>query len=143
MRPLKVCRWSVYDAAFRKQPAATGQRDWGKINSSLYTICFTEKAKLSQRCDDCLSAAHKTSECYALGDEELDVAGRVRAVESALLAFSTTHSSPAGSRGRQKSAGLLMKGSATSGAVNTGMPAGDVAALMPVVSAEQGRGRAP
>ena len=88
--------WAAYDAAFRRQAAATGQRDWGKINSSLYTICFTGKAKRSQRCDNCLSAAHKTAECYAVGDEEPDVAGRVRAVESALLAFSTNHGSPAG-----------------------------------------------
>ena len=36
-----------------------------------------------------------------------------------------------------------MKGSATSGAANIGMPAGSVAALMPVASAEQGRGQAP
>ena len=88
--------WAAYDAAFRRQAAATGQRDWGKINSSLYTICFTGKAKRSQRYDNCLSAAHKTAECYAVGDEEPDVAGRVRAVESALLAFSTNHGSPAG-----------------------------------------------
>ena len=45
--------------------------------------------------------------------------------------------------GRQKCAGSLIKGSATSGAANIGMPAGGVAALMPVASAEQGRGQAP
>ena len=79
--------WAAYDTAFRRQAAATGQRDWAKINSSLYTICFTGKARRSQRCDNCLSAAHTTAECYALG-EEPDMAGRVRAVESALLAIS-------------------------------------------------------
>ena len=31
--------WAAYE--FRRQAAATGQRDWAKINSSLYTICFT------------------------------------------------------------------------------------------------------
>ena len=55
--------WVAYDAAFRRQAAATGQRDWSKINTSLYTICFTGKARRSQRCDNCLSAAHKTAEC--------------------------------------------------------------------------------
>ena len=80
--------WAAYDAAFRRQVAATGQQDWAKINSSLYTICFTGKARWAQRCDSCLSAAHTTSECYALGEEEPDVAGRVRAVELAILAIS-------------------------------------------------------
>ena len=36
--------WVAYDAAFRRQAAATGQRDWSGINTSLYTICFTGKA---------------------------------------------------------------------------------------------------
>ena len=74
--------WAAYNAAFWRQAAATG--------------LLLKKAKRSQRCDNCLSAAHKMSECYALGDEEPDVAGQIRAVESALLAFSTTHGSPAG-----------------------------------------------
>ena len=77
--------WVAYDAAFRRQVAATGQRDWARINSSLYTICFTGKARKSPRC---LSAAHRTVDCYALGEEEFDVNGRVRVMESALLALS-------------------------------------------------------
>ena len=72
--------WAAYDAAFRRQAAATGQRDWEKINSSLYTICCMGKARRAQRCNSCLSAAHTTSECYSLGEEEPDMAGRVRAV---------------------------------------------------------------
>ena len=36
----------------------------------------------------CLSVAHQTFENYAGGEEEMDVVGRVRAVESAILAFS-------------------------------------------------------
>ena len=75
-------------AAYRRQAAATGLRDWGKVNSSLYLVCFTGKARRSQRCEMCLSAAHQTSECYAGGEEETDVVGRVQVVESAILAFS-------------------------------------------------------
>lgn len=33
--------WEWYDAAFRKQAAATGNRMWSKINGSLYSICFS------------------------------------------------------------------------------------------------------
>ena len=63
--------WVAYDAAFRRQAAAMGQHDWGKINTSLYTICFTGKARRSQRCDHCLSASHRTADCYALGERRL------------------------------------------------------------------------
>ena len=77
--------WVAYDAAFRRQAAATGQQDWSKINTSLYTICFTGKTRRSQRCDSCLSAAHKTAECYALGEEDPDAS--IRAMESVLLAL--------------------------------------------------------
>lgn len=50
-----------------------------------------ESRKL-QRCDNCLSAAHRMVNCYALGEEDVDVNGRVKAVEMALLAL--THGGP-------------------------------------------------
>ena len=81
--------WAAYDAAFRRQAATTGHREWSKINTSLYTICFTGKARRVQRCEGCLSASHKTAECYVM-DEDPDMARRVRAVESAVVAFSST-----------------------------------------------------
>lgn len=90
--------WSGYDAAFRRQAAATGQREWSKINSSLYAICFTGKARRAQRCDICFSAAHRASECDTL-DEDPDMAKRVKAVESALVAFSTNPQSTPGRAG--------------------------------------------
>ena len=89
------------NAAFRRYAAAA----WGNVYLSLYTLCFTGKAKWPQRCDNCLSAAHKTSECHALGDEEPYVAGWVRAVEAALLVFSTK----ADGQGWRKCAGSLRK----------------------------------
>ena len=84
--------WVVYDASFRRQAVSTGQRYWSKINTSLYTICFTGKACKSQRCDNC-SAAHGTADCYALGEEDVDVNGRVKVMESSLLALSQAGSS--------------------------------------------------
>lgn len=89
--------WVAYDAAYRRQAAATGMKRWGGVNSSLYTICFTGKARKSARCDLCLSAAHKSSDCYMLEDEG-DMSGRVKAVESAVLAIAGGGPSRAGVR---------------------------------------------
>ena len=47
--------WATYDAAYRRQAAATGHQRWSKINPSLYTVCFTGKARKAIRCDLCLS----------------------------------------------------------------------------------------
>ena len=52
--------WMVYDDAYRHQAAAAGdQWQWSQVNPSLYTICFTGKAKRTGRCERCLSAAHR------------------------------------------------------------------------------------
>ena len=41
--------WTVYDDAYRRQAATAGdQWQWSQVNPSLYTICFTGKAKLQQ-----------------------------------------------------------------------------------------------
>ena len=74
--------WATYDVGFRRQAAATGQRDWSRVNSSLYAICFTGRARRGQRCELCLSAAHRTAECSTL-EEDPDLARRVRAMEAA------------------------------------------------------------
>jgi len=37
--------WAAYDAAFKRQATTTGLQDWARIESSLYTICFTGKAR--------------------------------------------------------------------------------------------------
>ena len=80
--------WTTYDAAYRRQAAATGNKQWSKVNPSLYTVCFTGKARKATRCDLCLSAAHKTEDCHLTSDDDPDLAKRVRAVESAVVAFS-------------------------------------------------------
>ena len=103
--------WVAYEAAFRRQAAATGQRDWSGFNTSLYTICFTGKAHKSQRCDNCLSAAHRMVDCYALGEEVVDVNGRVKAMETALLTLSQGALSR--KRGQLTSAGFLTRSAAT------------------------------
>ena len=82
--------WAAYDVAYRQQAASTGHKQWSEVNASLYAVCFTGKGKRSQRCEVCLSAAHRTADCPANEDEERDLADRMRVVESALLESSKT-----------------------------------------------------
>ena len=56
------------DAAFRRHVAVTGQSEWSKINASLHTIYFIEIVRRSKGCDNCLSATHRTFDCYATND---------------------------------------------------------------------------
>ncbi len=67
------------------------------------------------KCDHCLSARHKTGECVVLGEEEGDVGGWVKAVESAVSALSQ--------------AGASRGGAAPSEIVNTVMHANGVEVL--------------
>ena len=83
--------WATYDAAYRRQAATTGHTEWSKINPSLYTLCFTGKAKKAPRCEMCLSAAHKTEDCPLAGDDDPDMAKRMKAIESAVVAFSSSN----------------------------------------------------
>ena len=79
--------WAAYDTAYRRQAAARGQTDWSRINPSLYAICFTGKAKRSERCDRCLSATHKADDCSLTSEADPDVAKRLKAIESAVVAL--------------------------------------------------------
>ena len=79
--------WATYNAAYRRQAAATGYKQWSKVNPSLYTVCFTSKARKATRYDLCLSTAHKTEYSLTM-DEDPDVGQRLKAVESAVIAFS-------------------------------------------------------
>lgn len=95
--------WATYDAAYRRQAAATGHKQWSKVNPSLYTVCFTGKARKATRCDLCLSAAHKTSDCSLAMDEDPDIGQRLKAVESAVIAFSGNHPGITATRGIRSS----------------------------------------
>ena len=90
--------WAVYDDRYRRQAAATGDHwRWSQVSPSLYTICFTGKAKRMGRCDRCLSAAHRTEDCSLPNEEDPDVGKRLKTIKSAVLAL-TQSSSPASSR---------------------------------------------
>ena len=60
--------WTSYDAAFRRQAAGSHA-----VVDSLYTICFTGRAKRMGRCELCLSSAHRHDECPLVADEDPDI----------------------------------------------------------------------
>ena len=81
--------WAAYDIAFRRQAAATGLRKWSVVNPSLYSLCFTGKAKRASRCEFCLGASHRSEDCALAVEEDPDLGKRMKAVESAVVAFTS------------------------------------------------------
>ena len=79
--------WVTYDAAFRRQAFITGNHQWSKVNSSLYSICFSGVARTGTRCELCLSLLHPTRECTLVGDTDPDISTRLKTLESAVLTF--------------------------------------------------------
>ena len=90
---VRVCQdfsglaWVRYDAGFRRQAALTGNRQWSRINSTLYTVCFTGNAQRTTRCELCLGTTHASGECALRGDPDPEMQSRVKAVESVVLAL--------------------------------------------------------
>ena len=113
--------WTVYDDAYRRQAAAAGdQWQWSQVNPSLYTICFTGKAKRTGRCERCLSAAHKREECSLLSEDDPDMAKRLKTIEAAVMALTQSSSSsvPRGQSGEM--CRKYNRGSAPSATASTG-----------------------
>ena len=56
--------WVVYDLNFRQDAAEAGQKDWSKVEPSIYTQCFTG-AGINQEswCRRCHSIDHATDMC--------------------------------------------------------------------------------
>ena len=79
--------WVNYDSAFHRQAAATGNRQWSRVNPSLYSICFAGVARSSVCCDLCLSLNHRLKDCAMVADSDPDVGSHLKAVESAMLAL--------------------------------------------------------
>ena len=55
--------WMQYDTAFRRQAAISKDLYWGKINPTLYSICFAGHARRLARCTICLSTNHPVEHC--------------------------------------------------------------------------------
>lgn len=79
--------WLTYDAAFHHQAFTTGNRQWTKINQSLYFICYTGVACTGMCCKLCLSLSHPTSECTLIYDPDPDILSCLKTLELAVLAF--------------------------------------------------------
>ena len=79
--------WVRYDTSFRRQAAQTGHRRWSQLNPTLYSICFTGNAQKVARCELCLGFTHTAAECALRGEADPEMPGRVKAVESAILAL--------------------------------------------------------
>ena len=79
--------WVRYDAAHRRQAAANNNRKW---STSLFSLCFTGKAQIANRCDLCLAAPHATKDCALVAEGDPDLPSRLKAVESAVAAFFKT-----------------------------------------------------
>ena len=75
--------WFAYDEAYRRQAAVTQHYEWSRINPSIFSVCFTGRARRGQRCEWCLSASHSSGDC-ANGAGESEVSQRPRAIESAV-----------------------------------------------------------
>ena len=55
--------WIHYDMSFCHQAAASGNRNWSEVNSTLYSICFTGKSRRNSQCELCLAKSYATSNC--------------------------------------------------------------------------------
>ena len=73
--------WVAYDSAYHQQAAATDNKQWSKINPSLFPLCFSSSAKKATQCSRCSSSGHNEDFCPLRGKEEPDMNQRVYTVE--------------------------------------------------------------
>ena len=62
-RQFKWPSWVIYDATYRRHMAETGQRDWSKVDPSIYARCFTGWARPPSWCTLCVTLDHDTADC--------------------------------------------------------------------------------
>ena len=59
----KKFRWIIYDQYFRQEAADTSKTDWAKIDSSIYTQCFTGMSLTDGWCSISTSMDHAKGSC--------------------------------------------------------------------------------
>lgn len=55
--------WRSYDTNYRITAAASGNRQWSKLDTDLYTRFFTGRAKPIASCSVCDSTSHQATDC--------------------------------------------------------------------------------
>ena len=55
--------WSYYDANYHQKAEATLNKDWSAIDTSLFSQCFTGRARKALGCVNCSSLKHDSAEC--------------------------------------------------------------------------------
>lgn len=62
--------WVIYNTLYRRHMAEIGQRDWSKVDLSIYARCFTGQAKNPSWCVICLTLDHDTADCPYASTQE-------------------------------------------------------------------------
>ena len=60
--------WVCYDMSFQHQAAASGNRNWSEVNSTLYSVCLTGKSRRNSQCELCLAKSYTTNNCPLQGE---------------------------------------------------------------------------
>ena len=55
--------WIVYDINYRQHMAETAEKDWSKVDASIYSRCLTGWARPTTWCEWCVSLDHETNDC--------------------------------------------------------------------------------
>ena len=55
--------WRLYDFQYRQQAAATNNKDWSVVDTSLFSRCLTGHAKKVSSCSNYGSLKHDTPDC--------------------------------------------------------------------------------
>ena len=62
-RDFEGLAWAQYDWAYRRQAAQTKDLHWSRLNLTLFSLCFTGKARQNIACAHCLSDNHVSDNC--------------------------------------------------------------------------------
>ena len=55
--------WKQYDTQYRQKAEATHNKDWSAIDTTIFSQCFTGRAKQAPGCTTCGSIRHETLDC--------------------------------------------------------------------------------
>ena len=106
--------WVNYDTLYRCQTAAKECRVWSQMNTSLFNLCFTGQLKDIERCHQCGTVGHNSSDCPQRNEGEENIPARLLHSLETLAAALTSRSGHFNSQkgeefGRRKNTGICNK----------------------------------